>query len=363
MLQTLSGELYGKPFLYDRRRIRRIEQKTYTGSLTIHWTTQERDSKGNLVTRHHSDTLHASVDKPYPAYYEHTWLYYGNELLPELSFSRTPKYSDDKTERQLENTIRRGERKLRRLEAKELKNGGDFTQIENTEFEVLFGATDRSDELAFRQMYTVQAQRNTLDLLLSDATYGDDFYYAKQGQIHSIKSGHSQGRALYPKARCYHSHDVVLAEQAFTQANEVFYKDVFFDFAPILAIPMFESVQDSRRIQTGERSRYNYEAFANLMSSALKPSRCETQCIFKIVGVEKQDTATLLHVLSHGYYGENRVDYIPKYGRDGHLHNVEVPWVEYIPQTRESVLELTTAQSNGAKRVGNGVYARVINKK
>ena len=32
---------------------------------------------------------------------------------------------------------------IRKLEEKELRNGGDFTQLENTEFEVLFHATNR----------------------------------------------------------------------------------------------------------------------------------------------------------------------------------------------------------------------------
>ncbi len=364
VLETLSGELYGKPFLYDRRLIHRLEEKSYHGSLTIHWETRSRDSKGNVVTHHHSETLHASIDRPYPNYYDNTWLYYCNDALPGLCFSRAPKFSDDKSERQLERAIRRGERKLQKLEQKELHNGGDFTQLENTEFEVLFDATNRSDELDFREMYTVQAQKNTLELLLSDATYGDDFYYVKQGKLHQLKSAHRQGCKLYPPTRSFQSHDVVLAEKAFLQANERFYKDVFFDFAPILAIPILQSVEESTPINAGEKTHFNYEQYVNALAQALSPSRCDTQCILKIDSVNKQGDATLLSVTAYGYYGEPRVTYVSKYGGDGHWHDVAVDWVEYIPISSQSTVKITTVKGSEEDRgqicVADGVYATVL---
>lgn len=361
ILGTLSGELYGKPFLYDRRRTHRMEQKTYHGSLTIHWTTTSRDSRGNTITRHHSETLHASVDKPYPNYYDNTWLYYGADALPELCFSRSPKFSDDKSERQLERAIRKGERKLRKLEQKELREGGDFTQVENTEFEVLFDATNRSDELDFREMYTIQAQKNTLDLLLSDETYGDDFYYVKQGKLHQLKSAHRQYRSLYPTAKSFQSHDVVLAEQAFTQLNERFYKDVFFDFAPILAVPILQSVENSTAIFEGEKTHYNYEAYANALSKQLRPARCDTECIFKIYGINKDGDSLLLSVAAYGYYGIPRVDYVCKRGGDGDWHDVPIKWIEYIPISCENTVKISEQRDNAdASSVADGVYATIL---
>ena len=361
VLQTLSGEFCGKPFLYDRRRVHRIESKTYHGSLTIHWTTTSRDAKGNTVTHHHTQTLHASVDKPFPRYYDTTWLYYGHDALPELSFSRTPKFSDDKSEKQLERELRKGERKLRRLEKKELRNGGDFTQVENTEFEILFGATDRSDELDFREMYTMQAQKNTVDLLLSNETYGDDFHYIKQGKLHKLKSAHRQGYPLYASAESFRSHDVVAAENAFLSLNKRFYKDIFFDFAPIMAIPVLQSVEQSTRIPSGEKTHYNYEEYVNDLGAALRPDRCDTECIFKVFNVEQRNDSIHMGVVARGYYGVNRVDFIPKLGGDGRWHNVPVEWVEYIPEARTSAVKLTSKNDDGGQTcVAPGVFASVI---
>ena len=361
VLETLSGELNGQPFLYDRRLVHRMEQRTYHGSLTIHWTTTSRDAKGNTVTHHHSQTLHASVDKPYPKYYDTTWLYYGNDALPTLNFSRAPKFSDDKSERELERTLRKGEKKLRKLEQQELRNGGDFTQLENTEFEVLFGATNRSDELDFREMYTMQTQKNTVDLLLSDATYGDDFYYVKTGKLHQLKSAHRQGAPLYPRASSFRSHDVTMAEQAFTELNEGFYKDIFFDFAPILAIPILQSVNESKAISAGAKTCYNYEEYLNKMSRALRPKRCDTKCILKVNTIEQQGDTAFLGVVASGYYGVPRVDYISKIGGDGHMHNVPVEWTEYIPESRESAVKLTANGENADEIcIANGVFATVL---
>ena len=46
-----------------------------------------------------------------------------------------------------------------------MKNGGQFQEMANSEFDVLFGANDRDHEVQFRLMYTPLAQRNTVDLI------------------------------------------------------------------------------------------------------------------------------------------------------------------------------------------------------
>ena len=50
-----------------------------------------------------AQTLTASVTKPRPEYFTETWLVYGNEAAPRLSFSRSPcpaSSYDEKTKRQ-----------------------------------------------------------------------------------------------------------------------------------------------------------------------------------------------------------------------------------------------------------------------
>lgn len=109
-------------------------KKTYRGSLRISWTTEERNSQENTVTRSHSETLHASVTKPYPEYSTTTRLYYCNETLPNLQFSRVHTHANDASDAALERKIRSGERKPRRLEEESLKRGADFAQGKRTRY-------------------------------------------------------------------------------------------------------------------------------------------------------------------------------------------------------------------------------------
>ena len=84
-----SGSILGNPFLVERNRVREIRDHVYTGSITIHWTTVSGSGK-NRTVHHHTQTLTASVTKPRPEYFTETWLVYGNEAAPRLSFSRQP---------------------------------------------------------------------------------------------------------------------------------------------------------------------------------------------------------------------------------------------------------------------------------
>jgi hypothetical protein len=212
-------------------------------------------------------------------------------------------------------------------------------------------------------MYSVQAQRNIVELLLSDETYGDDFSYIKNGKIHTIANAHSQDRSLYLSASAYRSHDISVAERAFVELNEEFYKDVFFDFAPILAVPLLQDVQESTAIQTGGKTLYNYEEYANCLEGQLRPNRCDTRCILKIEGEERKGQETHLGVCASGYYGVERVDYISKLGGDGCWHDVPVDWTDYIREQRESVIKIVSSEdaiekNNNARKIKD-VYAFV----
>ena len=87
VLNIISGDFSENPFLFCRRRIQEMGTHTYHGSLVIHWTETYRDNEGNLATRTRSETLHASVTKPKPYYYTNTYLGYGNQAAPDLSFT------------------------------------------------------------------------------------------------------------------------------------------------------------------------------------------------------------------------------------------------------------------------------------
>ncbi|MBQ8433544.1 MAG: hypothetical protein IJX23_01915 [Clostridia bacterium] len=172
-----SGEILGNPFVEERRLIQSMGTQTYTGSIVIHWTSIQRDSKGHTRTVHHSQTLHASVTKPKPYYHQKTTLIYGNDAAPDLSFSHEPTHAEKWSKSELERKVRKGARKIEKMAEKSLLNGGTFTEFGNEEFDVIFNATERDHEVQFRLLFTPLAQENLLDLRKNPKPYGDDFYF------------------------------------------------------------------------------------------------------------------------------------------------------------------------------------------
>ena len=103
-----SGEINGNPFCFFKTLNHFMGSKTYEGTKTIHWTEYYTDAKGRRQSRSHSETLHAYVTKPFPEYYENTYLVYGNEAAPNLIFSRNPSFAGKhKDTRSLEKKVKR----------------------------------------------------------------------------------------------------------------------------------------------------------------------------------------------------------------------------------------------------------------
>ncbi len=356
VLDSLSGELYGSPFLYLQTLRHEMGWHTYHGTKVISWTTTERDSDGKTYTRTHTQTLHASITRPKPHFHTDTTLYFGNKAVPNVNFSRTYKHMEDKSESAVNRAVRAGEKKIRRKEEKALKSGDDFMGTLNVEFDVIFGATDRTDDYEFRQMFTVRAQESMLQLLLHSEGYGDDFSFVKQGTMCAIRSEHAQGKPLSLSAAEYYSHDVTQAESAFIQKNETFFESVYFDFAPLLLIPVYQQpLVRSKTVTGGNLTAYNYEAMACRLSSALAPSDSNTSSIFKTVLQERFADGEAVHVSAFGYRAEARLDYESVYGNDGHWHQVPIEWVEYIPTQKNSIIKIIPAHGDAPE---GAVYHR-----
>ena len=357
VLDTLSGELYGSPFVYVQKNQHHMGRETYHGSLSISWTTESVDSQGNRRTEHHSETLHASVTKPKPYFKTDTALYFGNKAVPNCNFSRTYKHMEDRSEASVERAVRAGEKKIQRKEAKALKTGDDFMGTLNVEFDVIFGATNRTDDYEFRQMFTVRAQESMLELLLYKDGYGDDFSFVKQGKICIIRSEHAQGRPLSPSVYNYYSHDLEEIESSFIKQNETFFRSVYFDFAPLLLIPPYQQpLVRSRALTGGRLTAYNYESLANKLSSLLIPDGIRTDALFSTSLLGRSGNTDSVEVIAYGYCTEKRVDYESVYGGDGHWHQVPVEWTEYIPVKKRSVMKVVPAGSDSAP--SGSVYHR-----
>ena len=348
VLDLISGEFSGNPFLFCRRRIQEMGTHTYHGSLVIHWTETYRDNEGNLATRSRSETLHASVTKPKPYYYTNTYLGYGNQAAPDLSFTRKATDTEELSERALARKVRKGERKLEKMAEKALKNGDSFQQMTNSEFDVLYGATNRDHEVQFRVMFTPLAQRSTLDLLKDKKNYGDDFNFSKYGKFNIICSEHAQRWNMDSSPSNYFSHDVDEIKTKFVSFNSDFFKSIFFDFAPLISIPVY---MDEPGISVAEDNGgpipypyYSHEMMANALGqeSFAHPDSA-TEAILKTTYLSTAGMVDRVEVNAYSFEIIPRVDYVSVHGGDGHMHAVPVPWDEYIPVYNSRLIEVEAA--------------------
>lgn len=341
VINTLSGTVFDNPFLYERYLSHFMGTNTYTGTLVIRWTESYRDSEGKVKYRTRTQTLHASVTKPKPFYKMHTHLGFGSDAAPDLSFTRKESDTDELSEKALEKRIRKGEKELQNRSEKATMRGGSFQEMANSEFDVLFGALDRNHEVQFRLMYTPLAQRNTVDLLRSKEGYGDDFNFIKRGRFNIISSNHAQGWDMALSGARFHSYSVDIAQNVFQSFNEEYFKSIFFDLAPLLAVPAYQDKAVSSMKDFGKQGNnytyYEYESLANAIGEKVfAPSDASTRSILKASFIERQGDVDRVAITAYSYRAEDRIDYIPVFGGDGRTHLVPVHWIEYIPVSNTS---------------------------
>ena len=358
-LETLAGRYNENPFLFENRLVHKMGEETYHGYKTIHWTEHYRGSDGKMHTRHRSETLHATVTEPKPFYSTQVVLNFGAQGAPDLCFSRDATHLEQKSERELERYVKKGEKRLKKKTDQALKNNDDFMSMSNTDFEVLFDALDRTDEVQFRTLFTPLAQTNMVDLLLSKTGYGDDFHFIKRKRMNKILSRHSQGRKIVLTKEEYMSYSFDQIQKNFVEGNAQYFKAVYFDFAPLLAIPAYQErpVHSLKPIPDYGRlySLKEGEVLANAASRThfVHPDT-KTEAILKTEYIRSEKDMDEICITARSYDALNRVTYVSVHGGDGHFHDVPVEWQEYIP-LEQSGNFFVAKQTEGGLSYKNGL--------
>lgn len=341
VLKTLSGAYRGNPFVYLRSRVQRMGSETYHGMKVISWTETYVAEKGRVRTRRRTQTLHASVIKPKPVYTVETELHYGAQGAGSLTFMREGRNINLKPDKEIEKFVKRGAKALKKKSQKSVSVGNTFTEMTNSQFDVLFGATDRNNEVEFRVMFTPLAQTNMVELILSDDTFGDDFDFYKFKRHNIIKSDHAQTFSMDSPASKYVSYSYDEAKNNFVNINLQYFKSVYFDFAPLLAVPIYQDEPNTVfDIPEGMKQSYTmheYEVMLNgLDVSRFAPPTAATECIIKADYICEKNEKDSICVNAYSYEAHGRIDVVPVLGGDGRMHGVPVPWTEYIPVVRTS---------------------------
>lgn len=345
---VLAGRYNENPFVFEDKIIHTMGTHTYHGYKIIHWTETERDSDGNWVTETHTQTLHASVTKPKPFYHTQVALNYGAQGAPDLSFSRDASHLEQKSDKQIQRLVKRGERKLKKKTDRAIRQNRDFVSMSNSDFEVLFDALDRTDEVQFRTLFSPLAQTNMVALIRSQSGYGDDFHFIKDHRFNRIITGHSQGRPVNLRPADYVSYSYDVVEENFVGKNIRFFKAVYFDLAPLLAIPVYQERPVSLNPLPASAQRYSMkecESLANAAVDCVVHPDTKTQAIVKAAFVCSQDDADLVCVTAYSYDIQPRVDLVPVHGDDGRYHDVPVEWDDYLPLESQNYFGVATDEA------------------
>ncbi|MDE5858366.1 MAG: hypothetical protein K2H32_08425 [Muribaculaceae bacterium] len=334
VLYSHSGLIRGNPFVLCRTKKMEWGTKTYHGTKTIHWTETEFDSKGRAHRVHRSEVLHASVTAPFPLYFQKTRLIYGNTAAPDLVFTRKQSGFASK-EGTLSHKLKK--RALRK-KARNLTDN-DYAMMSNEDFEVAFDTSDRNNNQQFALLFTPLAQNNMLNILKDkEVGFGDDFSFEKNRMINVITSDHIQGKNLEMNPAQYQGFDYDKATEDFYKINAEHFRSIYFAFAPLLCVPMYQQIRSYENIYGHDFKRestyWEHEALANFwgIQNFMHPD-CVTDCILKTKREYTSDDETAITVYAYGYRVEQRLTYVEKWGGDGRMHRVPVYWDEYLPVT------------------------------
>ena len=347
VIHTHSGVINDNPFVFAELRRQDWVSETYYGHLEISWLERERDSDGKYRTVRRYQTLTASVSKPAPAYNHEKVLIYGNDAAPNLEFSRGP--SDlSGAEKGVWNSIKRSHRlgKLKKL-ARNLDDDSDFTMMSNEEFELLFHAKNRNNEIEFRLLFTPLAQQQMVDFL-NDKTvgFGDDFHFIKDNKINLILAEHLNDIDFSHDPERFYGYEFKEIKRIFLEYNKAFFKATYFALAPLLIVPLYQQTRTHASIygkNGNDRSAFwEHESLANYYGdSRFKHPDCITRNILKTRCVRRNSSGgATVEVTAYGFRGVDRMEYVSVYGNDGKWHKVPVKWIEYLPVQRTSAMEL-----------------------
>ncbi|VEU75547.1 Uncharacterised protein [Mycoplasmopsis maculosa] len=344
-----SGYVLNNPFVIKKNLTMTMGTKNYYGSITISWTEYSTDANGTRRAVLRTQTLTAHVTKSYPYYNTQNVLYYLNNAAPNLKFTREFSHIEKLSEKEYKKHINKMNKVFTKMDQEAIKEGRTFKSMSgNLEFESIFNAKDRNNELEYRLLFTPLAQKSMKKVLLDKNNYGDDFSFIKFNKINALISEHLNEFPLATNEKLfYETYDVDILIDNFLKYQENYFKNIYHSFAPIFAIPLYLNTPYERNIYEEDKqmfmSEYDLEYYINLINPKLiAHENSKTQNINKIIGRYKNIESGYdeIDVISSGFDSFERVDYISVRGGDGKLHSVPVTWYEYVPVSAKSRLHV-----------------------
>ncbi|MBZ4226717.1 DUF677 domain-containing protein [Mycoplasma tauri] len=348
VISSQSGSINGNPYVFLRTLDHEMGMEEYTGSLVIFWT-ERSFVNGRLVTKRKSQTLVATISKPCPYYNYNTFMIFGSNAAPDISFSRESQSIHEMSEEKRRKFVKKYEKVID--ESK--KENVNFTALANLKFEAYWNSLDRDDEHQYRLLFSPLAQQNICKILEdSQIGFGDNFSYFKRKKINYLSHSHLSSLIfedmLWSYNRIY-SYDTI--KKMFMDEQNDYFKKVYFALAPYFAIPIFQQVKAKEYeyydYDGANLNEFEYERrITSLDENLFKHPLVKTRHISKTKYIGQNNGSDRVLVSDFGYDIIDRIEYVTVYGRDGKMHNVPVPWQEYIRYDRSSEIDIPEQKFN-----------------
>ena len=86
-------------------------------------------------------------------------------------------------------------------------------------------------------------------------------------------------------------------------------------------------------------TEYNYETVANKMGAEkFAHPASATDAILKTELIKRGRGGDTVAVTAYSYSAHPRTDFVPVLGGDGRMHSVPVPWIEYLPEQKTTLM-------------------------
>ena len=346
ILHARTGAILNNPFVQYSTKTCHMINETYTGTLKIVYQ-KKYVRNGKTYYMPVVETLRASCTAPKATYRTSTVFAYGNEAAPNLSFSRNKVLLDHymkikDNEKALNKEIDQEYNKL----SKQVQKGKlGITLMANREFEMTFGAINRNNDVEFRLLFTPIAQRSVVDLIKK----GHDFSFTKRGMMNYL---YAYGNSNEISPNRFYDYDYNQAKSRFINLNNNFFSSFYFQFAPVLAIPMYQQYPahkyEFKGILTNHYLELIIEMVANTYTQSTFLPESQTEILVQCENIEVDYNVIRCQIRAFGHLIVPHITYYPRRGGDGKIYQVPVRWNEYVPI--EGVKSLTIIETFLTKR-------------
>jgi hypothetical protein len=207
----------------------------------------------------------------------------------------------------------------------------DMEPMDNPEFDRYFPC-QRNDEVQFRTLFSPLAQEEMIQLM----KFKNDYRFTKHQTLNIISSSsfdYINFDVNYaPFVNVFDYEDI---KNGFVNANKQFFKDIYFMFAPILTIPLYQQYEYRQPLfEKAQQKLISYvqnESIANTMHdpNGFKHQDSVTDTILKTKRVFANSLYEINEIIAYGYRATNRVVIVPVADFEAGLVNVPVTVIDY----------------------------------